>query len=61
MGGEETIKKLLEIDPDIKAVVSSGYADNPVMANFKQYGFVGALPKPYSINSLSSSVAACLS
>ncbi|MBU1053993.1 MAG: response regulator [Proteobacteria bacterium] len=47
MGGKEAIKKLLEIDPEVKAIVSSGYSVNPVLANFKEYGFKGVLPKPF--------------
>ncbi len=39
MGGKETIKKLLELDPDVKAIVTSGYSNDPVMANFREYGF----------------------
>jgi len=49
MGGKETIIALKKIDPDVKAIVSSGYSDNPVMANFKEYGFQGVLTKPYAI------------
>ena len=52
MGGKETIKKLLEIDPEVKAIVSSGYANNPIMAGFKKYGFCGVLAKPYEIRML---------
>jgi signal transduction histidine kinase/CheY-like chemotaxis protein len=52
MGGNETIKKLLEIDPDVKAIVTSGYSNNPVMANFRKYGFKGVLAKPYEIDEL---------
>ncbi len=52
-GGEETIRELLEIDPDAKVIASSGYSNDPVMANFKRYGFVSILPKPYEINELS--------
>ena len=48
MGGEETIKALLKIDPNVKAIVSSGYSNDPVMSNFKDYGFKGIIPKPYS-------------
>jgi two-component system cell cycle sensor histidine kinase/response regulator CckA len=52
MGGKEAIKKLLEIDPEVKAVVSSGYSDDPVLANFQEYGFKGMMPKPYESLSL---------
>ncbi len=47
MGGEQTIKELLKIDPDVKAIVSSGYFNDPVMSDFEKYGFMGALAKPY--------------
>ncbi len=52
MGGEETIKKIREIAPEVKAVVSSGYADNPVMADYKSYSFEASLNKPYRIEAL---------
>jgi CheY-like chemotaxis protein len=53
MGGKETIKKLVEIDPGIKAIVSSGYSKDPIMANYSQYGFCGVVEKPYTLNELS--------
>ncbi|MBW2575601.1 MAG: PAS domain S-box protein [Deltaproteobacteria bacterium] len=46
MGGKDTVKALLKIDPQVKAIVSSGYSNDPVMTDFKAYGFTGALPKP---------------
>ena len=52
MGGKETIKKLREIAPDVKAIVSSGYSDDPVMARFREHGFSGFVAKPYDINDL---------
>lgn len=52
MGGREAIMRLLEIDPAAKVIVSSGYSDDPVMANHEQYGFRGAAPKPYTIREL---------
>ena len=52
MGGKEAIKKLLEIDPEVKAIVSSGYSDDPVLANFQEYGFKGMMPKPFEFRSL---------
>jgi PAS domain S-box-containing protein len=53
MGGKETVKRLLTIDPEIKAIVASGYSEDPVMQNYMEYGFKGALTKPFSINELS--------
>jgi len=49
MGGKETIKKLLEIDPQVKAIVSSGYSNDPVMADFRNYGFSDVIVKPYEV------------
>jgi len=54
MGGIETLKKLLKSDPRIKAVVSSGYSTDPIMSDFKRYGFLSALMKPYQIRELST-------
>jgi PAS domain S-box-containing protein len=52
MGGKEAIQKLLEIDPEVKAIVSSGYSDDPVLSNFQEYGFKGMMPKPFESRSL---------
>ena len=53
MGGKEAIEKLLRIDPQVKAIVSSGYSDDPIMANFTEYGFSGVIAKPYRVADLS--------
>ncbi len=53
MGGEETIKRLREIDPEVKAIVSSGYSSSPIMANFREHGFTAVAVKPYNIVELS--------
>ncbi|BBO88356.1 ATP-binding protein [Desulfosarcina ovata] len=49
MGGEETIGRLKAIDPSVKAIVSSGYSDNPVVARYQDYGFCDVVAKPYEI------------
>ena len=52
MGGKEAIRRLREIDPSTKAIVSSGYADDPVVADFTTFGFSGVLHKPYQMREL---------
>ena len=52
MGGKDAVKALLGLDPQIKAIVSSGYSSDPVMTDFRAYGFIEALPKPYSVRDL---------
>jgi PAS domain S-box-containing protein len=52
MGGKETIQKLRELDPQVKAIVSSGYSESSLMAQFQEYGFRGVVTKPYTITEL---------
>ena len=56
MGGKEAIPELLKIDPSVKAVVCSGYDNDPVMANFQEYGFKSALIKPFMVENQGNSL-----
>ena len=60
IGGKETITHLRKIDPNIAALVSSGYSDDPVMAEPQQFGFDGSCKKPYRKNDLLQLVARVL-
>jgi len=53
LGGKETIQNLLKINPEVKAIVSSGYSDDPIMSDYRRYGFCGILAKPFQIENLS--------
>jgi PAS domain S-box-containing protein len=52
MGGKEAVGEILQIDPDAKIIASSGYSNDPVMSNFREYGFCGIITKPYRIEEL---------
>ena len=60
IGGREAVRELLALDPDAKAVVSSGYCQDPVMANFRDYGFRDVLAKPYNVLDVSRALSALL-
>ncbi len=53
LGGKETLKLLRHLDPDVKAIVSSGYGEDPIMAKYADFGFGGVIAKPYKIADLS--------
>ena len=53
MGGEEAMRRFQTIDPEVKAIVSSGYANDPIISSYHQYGFSGVVSKPFDINELS--------
>ncbi|MBF0329862.1 MAG: PAS domain S-box protein [Nitrospirae bacterium] len=61
MGGEETIGQLIKFDPGVKAVVSSGYFYNPVMVDYKKYGFTAVLHKPYQAKEIGDLIKDVLS
>jgi len=52
MGGKEAAARILEIDTNAVLIVSSGYSNDPVIANFRQYGFSGVVPKPFNSEEL---------
>lgn len=52
MGGKDAIKEILEIDPQARAIVSSGYANDPIMADFADFGFKATAEKPYTMDHL---------
>jgi CheY-like chemotaxis protein len=52
LDGLDTINGLKVMDPQVKAIVSSGFTNDPVMTNFKEYGFQGVLPKPYKMKDI---------
>ncbi len=56
LGGKKTIEKLLKIDPNVKAIVSSGYSTDPVMANYKKHGFKAVVAKPFDLKELNEAI-----
>lgn len=53
MGGEDTLQRLIGIDPEVNAIASSGYTDSPILSDFKKYGFNAIINKPYTLHDLS--------
>ena len=56
MGGKEVIEILGKSDSKIRAIVSSGYSNDPIMANYRKHGFTGVVAKPYTVQELSGAV-----
>ncbi len=52
MGGKDTLEQLRQMDPDVKAIAFSGYSNDPIMANYQEYGFKGMLVKPFKYDEL---------
>jgi len=57
MGGQEAMEEFLAIDPKIRAIVSSGYANNRIMSEYGRYGFVDVITKPYKLEELGETVS----
>ena len=60
MGGAETIRELLAIDPEVKAIVMSGYSDKDTLSDYQSWGFKMFLKKPYSLGELQRAVNSLL-
>ncbi len=60
MGGKDAVREILKINPEAKVAVSSGYSNDPVIANFSEYGFCGALGKPFKVSRVLEFVAQVL-
>ena len=56
MGGKETMQKLLEMDPGVRAIVSSGYSKDQILSDYKKFGFSGVIAKPYRVSEFSKAV-----
>ncbi len=52
MGGREAIERLRKLDPEIRAIVSSGYSNDPIMSDYKRHGFTNVIAKPYRFDRL---------
>ncbi|HEX9023414.1 MAG TPA: ATP-binding protein, partial [Geobacteraceae bacterium] len=60
MGGKEAAEQILRIDPGACLIVSSGYSVDPVMAQYRKYGFCGAVGKPYEAREIAQVLQACI-
>jgi CheY-like chemotaxis protein len=60
MGGAKAMERLRQMDPAVCAIVSSGYSNDPVMANYRSHGFHAIVPKPYEIRVLADAISALL-
>ena len=56
VGGEETLRTLLQVDPHVKAIVASGYSDSDVLSQYQNYGFSGSIPKPFRVVELGAAL-----
>ena len=57
MGGKETAQKILDLNSDARIVVASGYSNDPIMSDYKSFGFTATLTKPFTIQDVRSTIA----
>jgi CheY-like chemotaxis protein/anti-sigma regulatory factor (Ser/Thr protein kinase) len=57
MGGQKALEAIRAFDPHVRAIVSSGYSNDPVMANYRDYGFCGVVTKPFRFNELAAALS----
>jgi len=60
MGGKEALERIRELDPGARAIISSGYSEDPIMADCRRHGFLDVIPKPYTLESLRETLNRCL-
>jgi PAS domain S-box-containing protein len=60
MGGQETVRALLHLDPAARVVVASGYSNNPILAEYSKYGFIAAVSKPFQLHELEQIISSLL-
>ncbi len=60
MGGKQAVQEIYKIDPDAKVIVSSGNSNDPIMANYQEYGFLAAMVKPFKLQNLRAVVSRVL-
>jgi CheY-like chemotaxis protein len=56
LGGKEVIGLLMIVDPEVRALVSSGLINDPIVENPRAYGFCGLVPKPFTVDELSEAL-----
>ncbi|MCA9677298.1 MAG: PAS domain-containing protein [Myxococcales bacterium] len=60
MGGKECMARLLATDPDARVVISSGYSNDPIMADYQRFGAAAVIPKPFSLEALGETLGRVL-
>jgi DNA-binding NarL/FixJ family response regulator len=61
MGGRQVVLEMRAVDPDVRALVSSGYSDDPVLSDPGEYGFAGVLKKPYTLDEVARALGTAIS